>query len=137
MLPIQIHTIPHTEISPQLFPSPFSPQGSTTEASSLWTPRTGKQVFPTACPRVKEGWPPVIHTGQSLQTKHAHLHAVHLGTRGQLLVSSASQTSEVMPQFPPYTSCLLLLTALSSPSCKILPGLLHLQRPEERLGYLR
>lgn len=97
-----------------------------------------KTNLPYCMPK-DEGRVAVSHTHWtvSLQTKHAHLHAIHLGTHGQLLVSSASQTSEVTPQFPPHTTCLPFLTALSSPSCKILPGLTHLQRPEERLGYLR
>lgn len=76
------------------------------------------------------------HWTVSLQTKHAHLRAVHLGTRGQWLVSSESQTSEVAPQFPLHSSCLAFLTALSSPSCEILPVVINLQKPEERLGYL-
>lgn len=67
----------------------------------------------------------------SWQTKHAHLHAVHLSTHGHC------HSCGVTLQFPPHNSCLPLLTAFSAPSCKILPGLVNLERSEEKLYYLK
>lgn len=61
---------------------------------------TGDRIFPTACQSVKVV---ASHTPWTVssQITRAHLSAVHVGVNGQLLISSACQTSELMPQFTP------------------------------------